>query len=171
MGMKCHRPVLLAVSLGLIFSGCVGLAKANSCAPIESLSRDQVRVLSYAYYTGAQEDLGLTMAAIAWHESYAGKIIVGDKGKSFGAYHVMATTSMWMNGTRDSFDNFNREATKLLDLQYGSGQALKYLVKMRDKTTTWKGMVTSYNGGSSYYYAVKPKLKLLDKCRLYWLGD
>lgn len=176
--MKSHKrwglALVLAASAFIVLMP--RFSEADMCAPVKAMSKEQVNTISYAYFTGYGEDLGMSMATIAWHESYAGRVIVGDRGKSFGAYHMLATTSMHVNNTKDSFDNYNREATKLLDLQYSSDQALKYLKELQGKTSTWKGMVTKWNTGSeygslNYYNEVKAKYKILNECKLYWLGN
>ena len=74
--------------------GKIVLANAiNKCIKIDTFNNNQLEIIAYAYNYGKKYDLGITLAAIAWHESCAGEFRMNFSDPSAGIYHCLLYTS------------------------------------------------------------------------------
>lgn len=126
---------------------------------------EQEEVLRKAYDHGLPEDLGLTLAAIAEHESFIGPYIVrqnpkdvgwalrkdGTKYRVHGAYgvtQVTLATAMWLEGETNLWRAKATLAYQLTtDDSYAIDAALRKLLSVQPVATNWRHLVSMYNGG------------------------
>ncbi len=122
---------------------------------LNNLSSKQIEVLKDAYNCGLNDDLSLTLIAIAWKESYLGLAVINPRdGKfgSFGAYHLLLQNVLLREGLRATYSNIYKTRNKILD---DSEFSCKYaLVELNFWHKKYKGnkgwyrkMIASYNAG------------------------
>ena len=124
------------------------------------LDREQLYILDSSYLVGKDYDLGLTLAAIAWHESNFGKYMLNLADNltsrypgSYGPYHVSLKSIMAKFKHKNTWIA-SRTAERLMqDLKYSQKWALNELLywkrywKSKRHPFVWSKMVASYNNG------------------------
>lgn len=138
----------------------------------EGFTDEQRYYLWMAKAIGDEHDLGHTLAAIVWRESFVGQFVVkinesdGDYG-SYGITHMMLSTAMSLLG----YDNVWKAKEELIpkfinDDVYAMGMSLGYL--KRHEYLGWRGMIARYNGAGpaaqDYMTDVVSKVAVLETC-------
>lgn len=159
--MKGFRRWLKALPLILMPS----VAGASICP---EFTEDQSALLKLSHAVGEPFDLGNTMAAITYQESFVGAYIVkiNPKDGKMGSYGAMHTQLAWVasyEGVTSSWEAKQDLVPKLLtDDVYALTMGLNHL--MKDLHHGWRGMVYRYNGSREYVDKIVDKLVILDKC-------
>ena len=160
------RALIIGVALATsVFAGSLKSEYAN-------FDPDQKYTLNETYLKGKEFDLGLTMAAIAWHESHLGKIPVNLSDPSCGTFHNLITSVANRHNIRNTSFNRNVLCTKLVrDFDFSFSEALSELKYWENyykgKPKAWQFTVKSYNAGftpengENYYKAIRSKVKFL----------
>ena len=151
----------------------------NKCVSINKFSDRQKEVIAYAYTYGKKYDLGLTLAAIAWHESCAGEYRMNFADPSAGIYHALIPGVI--KRYKILKDNgFNRNVVGELlirDDEFASKVAidellywkkvrngnLKDMIKSYNKGFSWEKGVKSNALANNYYNNIKEKINILSK--------
>ncbi|CAH7349842.1 conserved exported hypothetical protein [Vibrio chagasii] len=150
---------------------------ATSCTDILKLSNEQKDILNISYHEGHKKDLGLTLAAIAWHESHFGKYLVALEEGSVGVHHINIKTAIVRSKMRDTPINRSYLATTIIKDPYVSADyAIRELEYWKSQGRSWRDMVKSYNAGwniehgqaHEYLEYIMVKLKTLDECKDIW---
>lgn len=147
------------------------IAPSVALSACPTYTQEQDRVLHLAYYTGAVEDLGYTLAAIVIQESFVGGYVVrineGDSGGgSFGLPHIQLKTAMWLTGE----DNVWRAKQDIIPkLLLSDAFALHLaLLKLRSvESSNYMEMWGRYNGGGqhgNYAHKIHSHVKMLQEC-------
>lgn len=160
----------------LLCFGAVGIAPdadASVCKDVRRLDSDQIITLVKAYQAGAGEGLGLTLAAVAWQESLAGKVKVNFADPSYGVFHANLNTAASREGVTGNYRK-NLLAQRLLDdFDFAAEHALKELRYWKDRHAgDWRLIWASYNGGNSwdspraknYADRIRDKITQIRKC-------
>lgn len=127
---------------------------------LENLSPEQRDVLYSTWLIGSKENLGYTLATIAWKESNFGKWMLNlSDGKygSYGIFHINLEYAIKRNNIKTAWGR-DRYADKLLaDIEFSSKEALnilKYWQMIHKKEMKGKELLknifASYNGGFNY---------------------
>jgi hypothetical protein len=157
---------------------CPRFVNAGQCDE-NKFTAEQWAILYSAYEVGSKDDLGYTLASIAWQEGFVGNRIVrlapkdGDRG-SYSVMHIQLTTAMELLGMTNHWEAMADLAPYMIrDDVFAIKLAHKYLNKNRKQTKTWKELVRSYNGGIGgvdkdstlvYYESVRNKVNYLKSC-------
>lgn len=123
---------------------------------LENLTKDQKRIMLYSYKVGEPEDLGYSLAAIAWKESMFGKYMMNladGKMGSYGVYHILLEYSIARARIKDEW-GISRHAEKLMyNLEFSANEALSELLFWRKHfakyKSQWKSMFAAYNAGTA----------------------
>ena len=147
-----------------------------SCSQLSSMNKSQRKVISKSFEYGQPHDLGYTLAAIAWHETGAGKVLVNTRTHSYGVYQINLKTALSREKMANEGFNRNMIASKLVsDIEFAAKHALMEIrdwrkIRGKDNLTA---VLASYNGGwagpkitesQRYAEAVKAKIKTLKAC-------
>lgn len=146
--------LFLVFSVSMLFSNTELFTKYYK--ELQELDVAQINVMSISYFTGKQEDLGYTLAAIAWKESSFGRYTINfEDGKygSFGPHQIHLYLHVKALGLTSTWE-VSREAEKLINnIEYSSSVALKHLLywknRSNNKENTYRNMLASYNGGNA----------------------
>ena len=140
--------------LVLIMLGKVVLANAiNKCIKIDTFNANQLEIIAYAYSYGKKYDLGITLAAIAWHESCAGEFRMNFSDPSAGIYHALIPGVIKKyNMLEDTRFNRNVMGELLIrDDEFASKVAIDELLYWKKvRNNNLKDMIKSYNKGFSW---------------------
>lgn len=133
---------------------------------------EQESIIYNAYYSGLPYNLGYTLAAIAWQESFVWKYVVkvNPKDGEYGSYGV---THVTLEYAMEVFQYSSPWKAKqdLVPMMINSDNftfnlSLKKL--MRYNSLKWRAMVKRYNGtgeaAEKYADSVSEKVKLLKQC-------
>lgn len=140
-------------------------------------SKEQDRLLHLAYYTGAAENLGYTLAAIVIQESFVGPYIIRSNekdsgGGSYGITHIQLKTAMWLEGEKNLWRAKQDIIPKLI---MSDAYALQLGInKLKSVGVVGDGVVGSYmelwgryNGGNErgpYAKKIRTHVKMLQNC-------
>lgn len=173
------RFILLVIMLETFVLANPNKEALSKCHNINKFSSNQLEIIAYAYNYGKKYDLGLTLAAIAWHESCAGEYRMNFSDPSAGIYHALIPGVMkrypFLKDTR-----FNRNVMGELlirDDEFASKVAIDELLYWKKvRNNNLKNMIKSYNKGFSweksakanelaenYYQNIKIKIDILSK--------
>ena len=140
-----------------------------------SFTPEQNALLHLAHAVGEPHDLGYTLAALTWKESFVGAHIVrinpsDGKHGSYGVTHILLTTAMWMTGVESSWEGKAELAPKLMrDDIYTMNLSLRYL--LRFEHLPYRKQVERYNGqgpqAEEYANAVIDRVRLLQNCEYF----
>ena len=135
--------------------GSIGFANS---APMQcEFSKEQVKVLKYAYKRGKPHDLQWTLAAIAWQESSAGVKLKNPKADSYGIFGSLLTTVEARLKDKEFTQSLskvplNRKQTVFLlknDWEFASDFAIVELTYWKDRRSdNHRQTVASYFGGN-----------------------
>lgn len=137
-----------------------------------SHTAEQEALIHRAYYTGLPYDLGYTLAAIVWQESFVWKYIVkvnpsdGEHG-SYGVSHVTLEYAMEQEGYTSEWKAKQDLVPMLINNdQYSLAMSIKKLLEYGHRP--WRGMVKKYNGtgamAEKYADSITEKVKSLRHC-------
>ena len=168
-----------SILLGTLLTISPLAMSSDICSPFTDMTEKQFHALSDAYYFGAKhDDMGYTLAAIVWQESFVWKHIIknnpndGEFG-SYGITHIKLETlqylegldSMWETRSSEYFDRLitnDRYAHQMALLKLSSTKKTFY-----DKG--WKAWWTTYNGNDpAYGEKISKKVRALQQCSAYW---
>ncbi|RDU70651.1 hypothetical protein [Helicobacter brantae] len=151
----------------------------DPCQNIEKFSKDQLQTIRYAYHYGKKDNLGYTMAAIAWKESCAGLYRINFEDPSAGIYHAYLPNVIRRHyKQRNTPFRRNVVAEKLIrEPEFASQIALEELLYWKKiRKGNWKEMIKSYNKGfsweknklrnkmaESYYEDISKKIQILQQ--------
>lgn len=134
---------------------------------LTKITRNQSFLLAAAYYSGRNDDLGLTLAAIIWKESSFGVKMTNSKdGKfgSFGVAQILLETAMVRNNVKTKKQRRELKLRLISDVSFNLEQAileLKYWKKqykdIRKNRYWFSMMLASYNAGWRSYNHPKGK--------------
>lgn len=158
----------LVIGVALATSVFAGTLKSD----FQKLDPNQKYVLNETFVKGKEFNLGLTMAAIAWHESQAGAIPVNLADPSCGVFHNLITSVANRHGIRNTSFNRNVLCTRLVrDFDFSFSEALSELKYWENyykkQPKAWEMTVRSYNAGftpengGNYYKAIRSKVRFL----------
>lgn len=165
------------IPFGILIFSTHALA-SSSCAEIKGLSDEQKDLLNISYHHALPYNLGTTVAAIAWQESYLGKYIVALDEGSVGIHHINIDSAIKRSGLKDTSFNRAYVATQIIKKPIVSTEyAIKELQYWRSQGRNWRDMVKSYNSGWSindgqankYLQHIREKVKSLSDCEHVWL--
>lgn len=109
---------------------------------LSQMTEQQKYTLAKVYLAGEKYNLGLTLTAIAWQESQAGKWLINLDDPSFGLFHIIPEGKGW---------NRSRESERLLSFDYSLAKAVEILQYWENyHKGNWRNMVKSYNAGFNY---------------------
>lgn len=144
---------------------------ADACAVFSQLNEEQKHNARLSYNRGVEEDLGLTLAAIAMTESSLGIQRVNLRTKDFGLYAINLRTMKSIKGVEDDMMGYMLAFRVTYDDELGARLAINVLKHFRKvHRGNWSKMVMAYNAGNRYwrgaYYLTKVKtnLKMLQQC-------
>lgn len=172
--------VLKYISIGyvigifiLIISSSDLRASEIDCKDFNSLERYQVVNLLKSIERGSEDNLGLTLAAIALQESMAGKYRINLKSKDFGLYQINAKTIEGIEKPLNDLQLSIFIQDTIFNDRIGVRYALNVLNYFKKyHNGNWRKMVQSYNAGhnyrNGYNYMIKisHNVKLIKRCML-----
>lgn len=124
------------------------LVSAVTCDDIKDMTLEQHSSLRFAYGQGSYENLGYTLAAIAWKESFAGKWRVNYKTNDFGLYHVNIETAAKTLDIKNIYRKYELAQKLIFDDHLGSDLALSVLKHFASRG--YRQMLMSYNRGNKW---------------------
>jgi len=170
--------IILSLTVGLLGSPLV-ISVEDNIKSLRSFTDKQKGILIQSYLYAERDDLGLTMSAIAWHESNAGKNLVNLGDPSFGIYHNLVGSVINRLGLPNTLYYRNKIANRLVqDPNFARSQALSELLYWKShylrtsgKRLLWQKTIRSYNGGTMwrnkdteiYFNNIRNKIKALRK--------
>lgn len=127
---------------------------ARYLAELELLDNSKIELMMKMYVAGYKYDLGYSLIAVAWKESYFGNYLInlsdGAHG-SFGLYHIRVDIAAARNKLKTDWE-ISRYAEKLIsDFNISTSEAITNLLYWRDyfkdSDTPFQNMFSGYNGG------------------------
>lgn len=143
----------------------VTMLAANIGEDWARLSKTEKAVIYKSFAEGYNDDLGYTLAAIAWHESKGGRWQISTDGKDFGVYHINIYWFLKEKGINDTLYNRATWSTRIItDYKMSRNYVINKLKKLltRHKGNyflAWKG----YNGSEDYAKKLLIKVQFLQK--------
>ncbi len=146
---------ILGVVLGAIFMTLLlGRAEAFviDCKELNNFNRSQVYNLYKSYERGVQDDLGYTLAAIAWRESSAGKYRVNYNSKDYGLYGISVHTIQRLEDTNNYYKTVEHIQEVVHNDEKGAQYALETLRwNLKYHQGNWRKAVMHYNAGNKWW--------------------
>lgn len=168
---------LKLVTIALLASTSIANA-GNTCKEVKGFTKEQKDYLNISYHHASPYNLGTTVAAIAWQESYLGKYLVALEEGSIGIHHINIESAIKRSGLTDNSFNRAYVATQIIkDPVISTEYAIKELKYWKTQGRNWKEMVKSYNGGwntnhnqaDKYLQHIRDKVITLQQCEHLWL--
>ncbi len=160
---------LLVVALTLLI-GNKAEASVMDCDSVSKLSDTQVYNVYKSYERGAKDDLGYTLAAIAWRESSLGKYRVNPTTSDYGLYHINFKTIKRIDKL-DYYPAIQAAQEVVWDDDEGARYALTTLKwNLNHFKSDWRKAIAMYNGGkkwrekASYAADIAIKVRILRTC-------
>lgn len=161
---------------GLSFS--VSAGGTQLCKGV--FSDEQLSVIKRSYQLGASQDVGMSLAAIAWKESAAGKYLMNYLDPSFGTYHILLQTAASRTKTDGWFNKIELAQDLMFNLELGAAMATEELLwwkayfRRKKGAADWRDVWAAYNGGfnydstqaKAYSENIAEKIKWLGECVL-----
>ncbi|MDU7692891.1 MAG: hypothetical protein E7K04_01410 [Helicobacter sp.] len=159
-----------------IVSGETDLYEA--CPRLEDFTKEQKRVLYDSYTFGESEKMGLILAAIAWHESCAGKYNINFSDPSAGVFHIYIPNALRFKSLKDTVYNRNIMGQMLIndfdlsktlalnELKLWNAQHrgnIKRIIKSYNKGNSWRRDKAKDALAERYYTEVNYKMRILKK--------
>lgn len=143
----------------------------GSCEAYSKLTEDQRHNIRLSVNRGVNDDLGLTLAAIALTESSAGVQRVNMRTKDFGLYAINYRTMKSIAGITNDLMGAALAFKVTYDDEYAAKYALHVLRHFKKvHKGDWSKMVQSYNAGNRYWRGfgylkkVKANIKIIRGC-------
>lgn len=163
-------------ALVFIFVFAVATTSYGSCEALHEygLNQNQISLLKKSYDYGKQFDWGLTLAAIAWKESSAGKYLINLQDPSVGPFHVTIDKVLRHLNLPDTPFNQNRAAQ--IGIERFDVTAFIAVMELAywkvERGRTWRETLVSYNAGNNlksergqaYAEDVAQKVGVLKQC-------
>ena len=172
------------VLLSLMFVVSMSFANSDSAKvnkyykDLYKLNDEQIYNMMFSYAMGNKNgnDLGLTLAAIAWKESLFGKYTINladGKHGSFSMYQIHLDYAAIRNNIKTIWSKSRLAESLLRDKSFAAEEAigiLKYF--MNRNGCNWRCAVASYNAGFSglkskegkaYVHDISLRIKALDR--------
>lgn len=128
--------------LVLILSLTLCLSANSLLKEFRAMDYQQKLIMAKTYMIGLQNDLELTLMAIAWQESKAGKYLMNLSDPSFGVFHIVPKGNDWEK---------SREAERLMDFEYSISKTIEILEYWKKyHKGNWQNTIKSYNAGYNY---------------------
>lgn len=142
------------------------------------LSDEQIYNMLFSYVMGNKDgnDLGLTLAAIAWKESLFGKYTINladGKHGSFSMYQIHLDYAAVRNNMKTVWSKSRLAESLLRDKAFAAEEAIAILKYFMNRNgCNWRCGVASYNAGFSglkskegreYAHDISLRIKALDK--------
>jgi len=172
MNMNINISTFKIIIFTLIFTVCNEAFSQKFCP---KFTPEQEGLILAAYYKGLPENLGYTLAAITWKESFVGKWVVKVNNRynpkkdkhyeSYGVTHIELTTAMYLVGMKNYWQARAEIVPRLInDNNYAWELALMKLKTLRRHS--WEEKVKRYNGIGSVSYGkeVVDKVRTLQYC-------
>lgn len=146
----------------------------NSCSTFKSqFDKSQIKTLSKAYNYGLAYDMELTLTALAWTESSAGKQL-GSGDPAFGVYQAYLPTIL--NRLKLSHDPIvtNHISSRLKKEEaFYTAHAISEILFWKERRNIWWNTWASYNGGyrfekympQKYASKIHKRTKMIGQCR------
>ncbi len=144
---------------------CVNVQAQKSCP---KFTQEQENLLVIAYLRGYEENLGYSLAAIVWKESFVGRYVVrvnnGEHNDSYGITHIELKTAMYLLGIKNVWEAKDTIVRKLMiDDDFALDLAVAKLKSL--KSFSWRKKVQKYNGnGTKYGEDITSKVRTLKRC-------
>jgi hypothetical protein len=143
----------------------------SSCEAYSKLTENQRHNIRLSVNRGVNDDLGLTLAAIALTESSAGVQRVNMRTKDFGLYAINYKTMKSIAGIQSDLMGAALAFKITYDDEYAAKYALHVLRHFKKvHKGDWSKMVQSYNAGNRYWrgvgylHKVKANVTLIKQC-------
>lgn len=121
----------------------------------KSFSNEEYKIMLQIMSYGIKDDLGYTLAAIAWKESMFGRwnlnLSDGKKG-SFGPFHILLEYSLKRNSVTTNWGESRLAEKHLYDLEFTTNEAISILKDFKSRENcNLRCAVASYNAGNKGY--------------------
>lgn len=148
--------------LGLVIGLFAGMASADPSTPSVpskcskyEFSEYQKDILKHSYAFGSEFGFGNSLAAIALHESMAGKYLINWSDPSFGVHHILLKTGANIAEVKGHYNKILLGQEIMEDPELSATMAINVLksaaaVRKRDGTYSWRNVWATYNGGRYY---------------------
>lgn len=118
----------------------------------KSFSNQEYKTMLQIMSYGIKDDLGYTLAAIAWKESMFGRwnlnLSDGKKG-SFGPFHILLEYSLRRNNVTNSWGESRLAEKHLYDLEFTTNEAISILKDFKSRENcNLRCAIASYNAGN-----------------------
>lgn len=174
------KKVLLSLMfvVSMLFAGSDSAKIDKYYKDLYELNDEQIYNMLFSYAMGSKDgnDLGLTLAAIAWKESLFGKysINLGDgKHGSFSMYQIVLDYAAVRNNVTTTWSKSRLAESLLKDKTFAAKEALAILKYFMDRDgCNWRCGVASYNvgfrgleseHGKAYAHDISLRVKALDR--------
>jgi len=172
---KILKPFCVAI---LIFIGFLSFmhfhkveASVMSCKEVSKLSDKQVMNVYKSYQRGSEDDLGYTLAAIAWRESSLGKYRVNYRSNDYGVYGINLATIQRLEKTDKYYKTVEHIQETIFDDDKGAQYALRTLRwNLQYHKGDWRKAVMHYNKGNKWWLGqdyvndISIKVRILRTC-------
>ena len=160
-------PLFLGILAGLTYMyPWSSKASVLDCKDIVSLNDSQVQVLLKSYERGVQDDLGYTLAAIAWRESSAGKYRINPKTGDFGSYGINYKTVQRISKV-SYYQSINLVEEIIFDDDKGAQYALTTLKwNLNHFKGNWRKALMMYNRGHNWQHGTEYASDIAIKVRI-----
>lgn len=143
----------------------------DACKTFRQLNNDQLHNIRLSINRGANDDLGLTLAAIAMTESTLGKYRVNTRTKDFGLYQINLKTAKSIIGIENEYLGYLLAMKLTFDDELNAKYALNVLRHFHKvHKGNWSKVIMAYNAGNNYKNGeryltkVKSNLKMIRQC-------
>lgn len=119
----------------------------------KSFSNEEYKTMLQIMSYGIKDDLGYTLAAIAWKESMFGRwnlnLSDGKKG-SFGPFHILLEYSLKRNSVTTNWGESRLAEKHLYDLEFTTNEAISILKDFKSRENcNLRCAIASYNAGNN----------------------
>lgn len=143
----------------------------SSCEAYSKLMENQRHNIRLSVNRGVNDDMGLTLAAIALTESSAGLQRVNHKSKDYGLYQLNIKTAKSIMGIENKYLGYLLAMKLTFDDELNAEYALHVLRHFNKvHKGDWSKMIQSYNAGNrhwrgvGYLKKVKANIKIIREC-------
>ena len=144
----------LLLILGLLLVLMLTPVRAEQGDSYRSLTSEQKSLLNQAYHYGSKFDLGYSLAAIAWQESFVGDRVVylNMQDPSAGLWHKQINYALRYFDIKETGLEINRMAQHLIDnMDFAAALAVADVLYWLDiHDDNWPRAWASYNAGYNY---------------------
>ena len=172
--MTLREKCLLVLALVCLIEVAGSKVQAETLVP--TFTKEQQILLDQAYIIGKPYNLGYTLQAIIWQESFVGKYVVrinpkDGKAGSYGVSHIQLTTAMALTGETNEWRAKAELLPRLMTHDaFAISLSLNILYATQKQIHNWHSVIAAYNGGLNgidnpkaqvYADAISEKVKYL----------